>query len=93
VDVADPTSGFFAARRSRLLAVDPEAHGFKILLEVLLKADEGLRVTEVPISFHDRERGKSKMGLRQVMSYLRRLMHTAWFRLRRALMSGRKPVS
>ncbi|MDQ7780449.1 MAG: glycosyltransferase family 39 protein [Planctomycetota bacterium] len=74
VDVADPTSGFFAARRSRVLTADPAAHGFKILLEVLLRDGDEPRTTEIPISFRDRERGKSKMSMGQVTSYLRRLL-------------------
>lgn len=71
-DVHDPTSGFFAIRRERLLEVGPDAEGFKIALELLLRNDEELRVAEYPICFHDRSVGQSKMGLRQVTCYLRR---------------------
>ncbi len=73
VSVSDPTSGFFAVRRQLLLDVDPKAEGFKIALEVMLGRHRDLRVTEVPISFRDRTRGQSKMGLGQVSAYLRRL--------------------
>lgn len=74
VDVKDPTSGFFALRRHRLLAVDPGAYGFKIGLEVLLAGDEELRVAEVPICFRDRFRGHSKMGAAQARAYVARLV-------------------
>ena len=73
-DVRDPMSGFFAVRRSDLLAVDPHAAGFKIGLEVMAYGGDGLRVTEVPITFHDRVRGMSKIGLAQMAAYGRRLM-------------------
>jgi dolichol-phosphate mannosyltransferase len=72
-DVADPTSGYFAVRRERLLRVDPAAEGFKILLEILLSTGDGLRVKEVPVTFRDRRKGISKMSFRQGWSYLRRL--------------------
>lgn len=74
IDVYDPTSGFFSVRREKLLNVDPKARGFKIALEVLFSAGEGFRVKEVPICFHDRSRGHSKMSMKQVGIYLSRLM-------------------
>jgi dolichol-phosphate mannosyltransferase len=73
-DVRDPMSGFFAVRRSDLLAVDPRAAGFKIGLEVMAYGGDGLRVTEVPITFHDRVRGTSKIDLKQMAAYGGRLM-------------------
>lgn len=71
-DVRDPTSGFFAIRRDRLLGVADDAEGFKIGLEVLLRHDGDLRVSEIPICFGDRSHGQSKMSLRQAACYLRR---------------------
>lgn len=72
-DVRDPMSGFFAVSKSRLLAVDPRAAGFKIGLEVLAGGLDNLRVQEVPITFVDREHGTSKISLSQLTTYLRRL--------------------
>lgn len=77
VDVKDPTSGFFALRRDRLVTVEPEAYGFKIGLEVLLAGGEELRVAEVPICFRDRLRGRSKMGTAQARAYVARLVALA----------------
>jgi dolichol-phosphate mannosyltransferase len=71
-DVRDPTSGFFAIGRDKLLGVADDAEGFKIGLEVLLRNEEDLRVSEVPICFPDRSHGRSKMSLRQAACYLRR---------------------
>lgn len=73
-DIKDPMSGFFAVRRQRLLAVDPEACGFKIGLEVMAISGDTLRVAEVPITFRDRVHGTSKIGLSQMTAYVRRLM-------------------
>ena len=73
-DLEDPMSGFFAVRRERLLAVDPTAAGFKIGLEVMAAGGDSLRVSEVPITFFDRVRGTSKIGISQMAAYARRLM-------------------
>jgi dolichol-phosphate mannosyltransferase len=73
-DVRDPTSGFFAIRRQWLLALGDDVEGFKIGLEVLLRSDESLRVSEIPIRFAGRVHGQSKMSLRQAGCYLRRVV-------------------
>jgi len=73
-DLKDPMSGFFAARRDNLLAVDPTAAAFKIGLEVMAVGGDTLRVAEVPITFVDRVHGTSKIGLSQMAAYARRLM-------------------
>ena len=73
-ELRDPMSGFFAVRKERLLAVDPEAMGFKIGLEIIAEGGDGLRLTEVPIVFRDRVRGISKIGWGQMISYTRRLL-------------------
>lgn len=71
-DVRDPTSGFFAVRRDKLLNVGDDAEGFKIGLEVLLRNAGSLRVSETPICFGDRSHGRSKMSPLQAACYLRR---------------------
>jgi len=73
-ELKDPMSGFFAVRRERLLAIDPEAAGFKIGLEVIAHGGGALRVTEVPIVFRDRIHGQSKIGMGQMVAYMRRLL-------------------
>ena len=73
-EVKDPMSGFFAVRRERLLAVDPEAAGFKIGLEVIAHGGGALKVSEIPIIFPDRIHGYSKIGNAQLVAYLRRLL-------------------
>ena len=69
---SDPMSGFFAVDRRALpdrAALRPL--GYKIGLELMVRGR--LRVGEVPIAFDDRRRGKSKLGWRQRLAYLRHL--------------------
>ncbi len=73
-DVHDSLSGFFAVRRDRVLAVETDAAGFKIALEILVRGGESLRVAEVPIAFVDRTRGTSKMSAGIILTYLLRLL-------------------
>lgn len=73
-ELRDPMSGFFAVQRDRLLAVDPKAAGFKIGLEVIAEGGDSLRLAEVPITFRDRLRGESKIGILQMFAFCRRLM-------------------
>jgi dolichol-phosphate mannosyltransferase len=67
----DPLSGFFVCRRSIL--TDPSAplrpRGYKILLEILGRT-RGLRIAEVGVSFNDRSKGESKLGVRQEAEFI-----------------------
>jgi dolichol-phosphate mannosyltransferase len=70
--VRDPMSGFFAVRRSRVPFQDLNPVGYKIALEILVKA--GIRdPVEIPIVFTDRLHGESKMGLREQWRYVQHL--------------------
>ena len=72
VACSDPMAGFFAVDRRAL--PDPATLrpvGYKIGLELMVRGR--LRVREVPIAFDDRRRGKSKLGWRQRLAYLRHL--------------------
>jgi dolichol-phosphate mannosyltransferase len=77
----DPLAGFFALRRATFLAGAPfDPVGFKIGLELLVKC--GCRqVKEVPITFHDRQRGRSKLSFQERINYLRHLGRLYAFRL------------
>jgi dolichol-phosphate mannosyltransferase len=71
--VRDPMSGFFALSRAtfdrgRFIA----PLGYKIALELICKCRVD-RVEEVPIHFALRERGQSKLSLRQQLKYLEHL--------------------
>jgi dolichol-phosphate mannosyltransferase len=65
----DPMSGFFIVRRECIDGIALQTAGFKILLEVLARAD--LRtVVEVPFTFGRRYAGASKAGPRAAFDYL-----------------------
>jgi putative flippase GtrA len=71
--VSDPMSGFFLVRRA---AVDPAAlrpNGFKILLEIVVRAALG-SIGEVPYAFAERRAGESKASLREGTRFLVQLV-------------------
>lgn len=76
-DVSDATSGFFAFRRELITNIPESARGYKILLELLMSGQKKLRVLEVPICFHDRTHGTSKLSLSHHLIYLQRLITLA----------------
>jgi len=73
IAASDPMSGFFALRRPTFLgARELDPVGYKIALELIVKC--GCRaVQEVPIHFAPRLHGRSKLGLRVRIDYLRHL--------------------
>ncbi|MFH0727180.1 MAG: glycosyltransferase family 39 protein [Pseudomonadota bacterium] len=75
--VKDPMSGFFAVRRDCLLQLKEDVSGFKIGLELLAAGGDSLRVVEVPIEFHDRRLGTSKLGAQVVWDYIHQLLKLA----------------
>jgi dolichol-phosphate mannosyltransferase len=70
--VKDPMSGFFAFRRGLIRSVKLEPIGYKILLELIVIAHPQ-KVVEVPFMFHIREKGKSKLNVKQEVDYLKHL--------------------
>lgn len=76
IRVSDPMSGFFFLHRNVLDGVDCSPIGYKILLEILAKG-RYKTVVEVPYVFRNREVGKSKMGMREGLNYLRHLSRLA----------------
>lgn len=65
VRLSDPLSGFFMLPRELFEQLAPSltGQGFKILLDVVLSAPPGLRVTEIPSRFRERAAGKSKLDV------------------------------
>jgi dolichol-phosphate mannosyltransferase len=64
----DPMSGFFMLRRSCIERVELQKTGFKILLEILARA-EIRSIAEIPFQFGHRQAGASKAGLRVAFDY------------------------
>jgi dolichol-phosphate mannosyltransferase len=63
--LTDPMSGFFMLPRELFERLAPSltGQGFKILLDIVLSAPPGLRVTEIPSRFRERAAGKSKLDV------------------------------
>jgi dolichol-phosphate mannosyltransferase len=74
--VGDPMSGLFMVRASALQGAQLNPLGYKILLEVIAKAHYK-KLVEVPYVFQERERGASKLGIRQYVEYLQHLVRLA----------------
>ena len=72
LQVRDLTSGFGAFRRDRMEALLPtlDPKGFKLLLEILAKSGDA-RVKETPITFVDRQHGRSKASAMEALVFLR----------------------
>lgn len=70
--VSDPMSGCFMVRREAVDLDSLRPRGFKILLEILVRTP-GLRVSEVPFGFGERNAGHTKASAREALRYLRQL--------------------
>jgi len=77
-NLSDPTSGFMAIRKSLLNGIKLDPVGWKIVLEIIVKTNP--RFIEIPIIFADRQEGKSKLGLRAQVDYLRHLWRLYCFK-------------
>lgn len=74
--LSDPMSGFFMVRLS---SFERFAHrlsgiGFKILLDIVLSAEPGLRIGEVAYRFRNREHGESKLDVLVGLEYFELLV-------------------
>ncbi len=76
IPVKDPMAGFFMVRRSCLRDVDLQGQGFKILLEILVRANVR-SVAEIPFTFGPRRAGASKASLRVGLDYIS-LLYRLW---------------
>jgi len=70
--IRDAASGFFLLRRDVARGVTIHAGGFKICLELIVRAWP-IRLVELPYRFDDREAGESKMNTREAIGYLLQL--------------------
>lgn len=73
-DVKDPMSGFFALKRHVIQDITIDSAGYKILLEILVKANNA-RVKEIPYTFTDRKAGKSKLDRAVILDYIKAIYH------------------
>lgn len=81
--IRDCTSGFRLIRTSllRRIALDRiRVQGYAFLVAFLFEAKVcGARITEIPITFADRTRGVSKLGLRDIGEFV---LNAVWLRFR-----------
>lgn len=71
-NTTDPMSGFFMFRKQIIHGIELKPLGWKILLEVLAKANFS-NVAEVPYRFQPRAGDRSKMNLKEQVNYLHHL--------------------
>ena len=70
-EVRDPTSGFMALRKGLLDHIFLDPVGWKIALEIMVRAQP--RVREVPVTFSNRHKDRSKLSLETRIDYLHHL--------------------
>jgi len=70
VNESDPMSGFFAFRRKILEGIKLDAIGYKVLLEILVKAKD-VKIKEIPYTFTNRTLGSSKLDSSTMLDYVR----------------------
>ncbi len=71
--VKDPMTGFFMIKREVIKNVNLNPKGFKILLEIIIKG-KYKNIKEIPITFTNRIKGKSKVGIKEIIYYLQNLI-------------------
>ncbi len=71
VKLTDPMSGYFMLPRPLFENLAPRVtgEGFKILLDLLLSSPTPLRVQEVPVTFHARTAGESKLDILVLLQF------------------------
>ncbi|MGJ4789581.1 glycosyltransferase family 2 protein [Leptospira koniambonensis] len=72
IRISDPMSGFFAIKREVFFKYGYKINpiGFKILLEILGRAEKGLNIAEVPFYFRTRLHGETKINNSIARSFL-----------------------
>jgi len=80
--IKDNTSGFFCIKKSALDGVNLTPDGFKIGLEIFVKAHHA-SFKEVPFTFSDRMKGKSKLKPKVVAQYLNQILNLLVYKLSR----------
>jgi dolichol-phosphate mannosyltransferase len=70
VNAKDPMSGFFAFKRHTINGLKFDAIGYKMLLEILVKA-KNVNILEIPYTFTNRQLGSSKLDAGAILGYLK----------------------
>jgi dolichol-phosphate mannosyltransferase len=95
--VRDLTGGFKCFRREVLEAIDladARAHGYAFQIELTYRAVQaGFRVRELPITFRDREHGRSKMSWRIALEAVVLVPRMRWGRRGRTVGAHMRSLS
>lgn len=78
--IKDNTSGFFCIRKTALEGANLTPGGFKIGLEIFVKANYA-SFKEVPYTFADRVKGQSKLKSRVVIQYLYQILNLLTYKI------------
>ncbi|MBW2992576.1 polyprenol monophosphomannose synthase [Candidatus Woesearchaeota archaeon] len=78
----DPMSGFFFFKKKILKNVKLNPIGYKILLEILVKGKQK-NIKEIPYIFRNRKIGKSKIGAKVYLDYLRHIFRLLRYKIMR----------
>lgn len=79
----DPVSGFFVMKKSVVENVTLCPRGYKIGLEILGKGIWS-NYCEIPYVFKNREKGSSKLGVREIFEYLKQVIDIFWYKMKHA---------
>jgi dolichol-phosphate mannosyltransferase len=74
-NVKDPLSGFFAFSRHIIKNITVSTTGYKLLLELLVKSNDGISIREIPYTFTNRRSGQSKLDASVILDYI----SSVWF--------------
>jgi dolichol-phosphate mannosyltransferase len=70
INAKDPMSGFFAFKKQIIEGLKFDAIGYKMLLEILVKA-KNISVLEIPYTFTNRKLGSSKLDSKAITDYVK----------------------
>jgi dolichol-phosphate mannosyltransferase len=73
--VKDPLSGYFAFPKHIVKDLSFDTRGYKILLELLVKLSETVRIKEIPYTFSERKAGESKLDHNVIIDYVKAVWH------------------
>ncbi len=87
--IKDPLSGFFAFKRSVIKDFKPSTRSYKVLLELLhYIRDDNIKIIEVPFTFGLRKRGESKLGINEMIRYLKLVLRLNEYRIIKFMIVG-----
>jgi len=85
--VKDIMSGFFMFRKDIVNEADLNPKGFKILLEIIAKANYN-KVTEIPYTFDTRKYGESKLDSKEIFNYIIHVLNLSPYIVRFAVVGA-----